>query len=376
MKTRRANALIFVLGLIFATSIIAVGIVEHSMNTLKTRASVVYEQELRRDAYSALYASLAVLSEYFEIDKNIYSSEQGWKKPLDDKRVEFENGSVAEVIISDESGKLSLSSLTSEELAKIFEEMEIYSNDAKEMADCIIDWSDNNTNASLNGAEEDDYNDDEPKPPNRPIRSFDEFKFIKKVRDIFFDENGNPTPHFETFTKGVSLEHFDSVNLNSASPETLKMMLDIEDKDYDENLYDALRGKVGQISDGIVWVKNLSELRERTSAEVPTKRRSFTAQLLKIDIKIKRGIGEYRLRAYYGTESAVSTYEKKTKAVYNALENSRDTAGNTSTTLSTTPISVTAPHIKKTNTGTANSSSKSTNTTFLKGSYKLIKIEN
>ncbi len=376
MKTRRANALIFVLGLIFATSIIAVGIVEHAMNTLKTRASVVYEQELRRDAYSALYASLAVLSEYFEIDKNIYSAEQGWEKPLDDKRVEFENGSVAEVVISDESGKLSLSSLTSAELAKIFEEMEISSNDAKEMADCIIDWSDNNTEVSLNGAEDDDYSDDEPKPPNRPIRSFDEFKFIKKVKDIFFDENGNPTSYFEAFTKGVSLEHFDSVNLNSASPETLKMMLDIEDKDYDENLYDALRGKVGQISDGIVWVKNLAELRERTSAEVPTKRRTFTAQLLKIDVKIKRGIGEYRLRAYYGTTAAVSSYKKKTKAVYNALESSSDTGGKTSTTLSTTQISVTAPHIKKTNTGTTNTSSKSTNSNFLKGSYKLIKIEN
>ena len=62
MKLRKANALIFTLGLIFAASIVAVGIVEHASNALKTRASSVCEQSLRVDAYSALYASLAVLS--------------------------------------------------------------------------------------------------------------------------------------------------------------------------------------------------------------------------------------------------------------------------------------------------------------------------
>ena len=66
MKLRKANALIFTLGLIFAASIVAVGIVEHASNALKTRASSVCEQSLRVDAYSALYASLAVLSEYRE----------------------------------------------------------------------------------------------------------------------------------------------------------------------------------------------------------------------------------------------------------------------------------------------------------------------
>ncbi len=377
MKTRNANALILILGLIFAASIIAVGIVEHSMNALKTRASSVYERELRRDAYSALYASLAVLSEYFEIDKNIYSAEQGWGKPLEDKRIEFDNGSVAEVTITDESGKLSLSSLSATELAKIFEEMQISSNDAQEMADCIIDWSDNNNGALANGAEEDDYIDGEPKPPNRPIRSFDEFKFIQKAQNVFFDENGQPTDFFNTFIKGISLEHFTNVNLNSASPETLKMMLDMENKDYDESLYDALRGKIGQISDGIIWVKSRAELEERTSAEIPTKRASFTAELLKIDIKIKRGIGEYRLCAYYATNKAVSEYEKKIIAVYNKTETSTDLGGDSkggSAAISTTPTSVTSPHIKSADNSSNTTTTKKSTSSFLKGSYKLIKI--
>ena len=375
MKLRKANALIFTLGLIFAASIVAVGIVEHASNALKTRASSVCEQSLRVDAYSALYASLAVLSEYREIDKNLYTTRQGWEKPLEDKRIEFENGTTAEVIISDESGKLPLSDLNATELASIFEEMDISTNVAQEMASCIIDWSDNNTAAMANGAEEDDYEDDRPKPPNRPIQSFDEFRYIEKVRDVFFDEFGEPTEAFKTFQKGVSLEHFDRVNLNSASPETLKMMLDIEDKDYEDDLHDALQGKTGSISDGITWVKNLAELQERTSAEIPAKRRVFTPQLLKIEITIKRGIGEYYLCAYYADKRAISAYDKKIKAVYNAPEDKQKTSSNKgmSGSSTTSPIAVKSAYVK-TSDSAMGSTKKTTMPKVLKGDFKIIKI--
>ncbi|MBE6411981.1 MAG: general secretion pathway protein GspK [Opitutales bacterium] len=377
MKSRKANALIFVLGLIFASSIIAVSIVEHASRTLKTRASSVCQQELRTQAYSALYASLAVLSEYYEIDKNLYSAKQGWEKPLEDKRIEFDDGTIAEVVISDESGKLPLSDLNATELTAIFEEMEISTNDAQEMASCIIDWSDNNTAALVDGAEQDDYEDDRPKPPNRPIQSFDEFRYIEKVRDVFFDENGEPTEAFKTFRKGISLEHFDRVNLNSASPETLKMMLDIEDKDYEDDLYDALQGKTGMVSDGIVWVKNLAELQERTSAEVPSKRSVYTVQLLKIEITIKRGIGEYYLCAYYANKRTVSAYDKKIKAVYTQQEDRQDTStgGKMSSSVSTSALSVKSAYVKTSDSIMGGSTKKTSTSKVVKGDFQIIKIQ-
>ncbi|MBR7106175.1 MAG: general secretion pathway protein GspK [Opitutales bacterium] len=377
MKSRKANVLIFVLGLIFASSIIAVSIVEHASRTLKTRASSVCQQELRTQAYSALYASLAVLSEYYEIDKNLYSAKQGWEKPLEDKRIEFDDGTIAEVVISDESGKLPLSDLNATELTAIFEEMEISTNDAQEMASCIIDWSDNNTAALVDGAEQDDYEDDHPKPPNRPIQSFDEFRYIEKVRDVFFDENGEPTEAFKTFRKGISLEHFDRVNLNSASPETLKMMLDIEDKDYEDDLYDALQGKTGMVSDGIVWVKNLAELQERTSAEVPSKRSVYTVQLLKIEITIKRGIGEYYLCAYYANKRTVSAYDKKIKAVYTQQEDRQDTStgGKMSSSVSTSTLSVKSAYVKTSDSIMCGSTKKTSTSKVVKGDFQIIKIQ-
>lgn len=376
MKSHKANALIFTLGLIFVASIVAVGIVEHTSRALKTRASSVCEQELRVDAYSALYASLAVLSEYQEIDSNIYAKQQGWEKPLEDKRIEFENGTTAEVLITDESGKLPLSDLNATELTAIFEEMDISTNVAQEMASCIIDWSDNNTAALADGAEEDDYDDDRPKPPNRPIQSFDEFRYIEKVRDVFFDENGEPTEVFKTFQKGISLEHFDRVNLNSASPETLKMMLDIEDKDYEDDLYDALQGKTGMVSDGIVWVKNLAELQQRTSAEVPSKRRVFTSQLLKIEVTVKRGIGEYYLCAFYADTRAVTAYDKKIKTVYTAQEDRQSTSssGKMSSSVSTIPIALKSAYIKKSDSVTSSSKNTSSVSKVLKGNFKIIRI--
>jgi len=375
MKTRHANALIFTLGLVFVSSIVAVGIVEHASKALKTRASSVCERSLRADAYSALYASLAALSEYSEIDGGIYSPEQGWEKPLADGRVEFENGTIAEVKISDESGKLPLSNLTSAEIAKILEEAGASQGDAKEAADCILDWSDSDTAARADGAEADDYPNGSPKPPNRPIRSFEEFRHIKTANEIFFGENGEPTEIFKTFAKGVSLEHFDRVNLNSAPPETLKMMLDIEEKDYDPELYSALRGQTGMVSEGIVWVKNLAQLQQRTSVEIPARRRAFAAQLLKIEITARRGIGEYSLCAYYGNDRAASALKTKTTAVYNAPETKTASAasGKISSEIATSTISTGKAYIKLASSSSAASKSK-TPANPLKGGYKILKI--
>ena len=81
------------------------------------------------------------------------------------------------------------------------------------------------------GAEFDDYDDTSPKPPNRAFASLDELRFVEKARELFFDENGSPTPLYTLFAATTSTELFEKTNLNSASPETLKMMLDAE-KEY------------------------------------------------------------------------------------------------------------------------------------------------
>lgn len=103
MKTKNANALIAVLGLIFAASIIAVSLVEYTTRAVRVSASSTWERDLRLDAYSALYASVAVLKEYEKIDGGLFSAEQGWGEPLKDGRITFPDGSLVTVKITDEA---------------------------------------------------------------------------------------------------------------------------------------------------------------------------------------------------------------------------------------------------------------------------------
>lgn len=310
-KHRGASALAFVLGIVFVASILSVHLIEYSLAELKPRASSAYERSLRMDAYSALNAAVAVLEEYYEIDGGIYAASQGWEYPLADGRVELPGGGEMQVKITDESAKIPLAKLSSEELISIFEEMQFSSSIAQTLAECILDWSDSDDSARLNGAERDDYDDDEAFPPNRPIRNLNELKYIQNVRDYFFDENGLPNEYYKAFAEIVSAEDFEKVNLNSASPQVLNMLLVMEGKVYDPTLYDAIRGKIGSIEDGIVWIKNSTEALNRGASEVPSKHAGCQPALLKIEVTIKRGSGEYYLCGYYAEDSVDSSAQSK-----------------------------------------------------------------
>ena len=349
----------FVLGIVFIASILSVYLIEYSVAELKPRASSAYERSLRMDAYSALNAAVAVLEEYYEIDGGIYAASQGWEYPLADGRVELPRGGEMQVKITDESSKIPLSKLTSEELVSIFEEMQFSTSIAQTLAECILDWSDSDDSARLNGAERDDYDDDEAFPPNRAIRNLSELKYIKNVRDYFFDENGFPNEYYKAFSEIVSAEDFDKVNLNSASPQVLNMLLVIDGKTYDPALYDAIRGKIGSIEDGIVWIKNSTEALNRGASEVPSKHVGCQPALLKIEVTIKRGSGEYYLCGYYAEDSDDSSSQSKDKNSSNSQSGSsvaKPPSGNSANTSNDGKRENSAAKSEKTSNASSNSS--------------------
>lgn len=374
----------FVLGIVFIASILSVYLIEYSVAELKPRASSAYERSLRMDAYSALNAAVAVLEEYYEIDGGIYAASQGWEYPLADGRVELPRGGEMQVKITDESSKIPLSKLTSEELVSIFEEMQFSTSIAQTLAECILDWSDSDDSARLNGAERDDYDDDEAFPPNRAIRNLSELKYVKNVRDYFFDENGLPNEYYKAFSEIVSAEDFDKVNLNSASPQVLNMLLVIDGKTYDPALYDAIRGKIGSIEDGIVWIKNSTEALNRGASEVPSKHVGCQPALLKIEVTIKRGSGEYYLCGYYAEDSEDSSSQSKDKNSSNSQSGSsvaKPPSGNSANTSNDGKRENSAAKSEKTSNASSNSSkttaslAKSSKSASNKGgNRKIIKI--
>lgn len=298
-RGKKSSVLLFVMLMIFASAAILASLAECALVALKSRASAAAESKLRLDAYSALNAAVAVLEEYAEIDGGIYAQTQGWGKPFADGRVAMPNGGEAEVEISDESGKIPLRAVKSGYVAKILETLGLSENDAQKYADLIFDWCDPDDSASAFGAEYEDYDTLAPQPLNRPMESFRELSFIKDAAEIFFDETGAPTELYKKFAAIFSLEPFSKVNLNAAEEDVLFAMMEAEQKDYDRSLYDALRGNVGGIKDGIVWCKDSEELQNRGVSEYPQQNSSFSAQFLKISITVKRGLGQYKLVAYY-----------------------------------------------------------------------------
>lgn len=310
-KSKSASVLLFVLVLIFAASAILVSIGEYASVALRSRASSAKEFDLRLDAYNALNAAIAILEEYSEIDNGIYSALQGWGKPFAEKRIQLPSGADADVEIIDESGKIPLRAMNAQRLQKILEAFELSEHDALIYAEHILDWIDTDDNMRSQGAEYKDYDTFAAQPLNRAMESFREMLFIKEVQDVFFDENKRPTQLYKKFTEVFSLEPFEKVNLNSASLETLRVLMEAEDKEADitsyQTLYQALRGETGSITDGILWCKNANELQSRGASDYPTIGVAYRVQMLKIIVNIKRGLGQYKLVAYYAPPSDYST---------------------------------------------------------------------
>lgn len=335
MKTHKnASVLLVVMLTIFAAAAILVSSVEYAKTALRQRATASKFGDLRASAYSALNAAVAVLEEYSEIDGGIYSPAQGWKKPLADGRVKVPDGSDAEVEIADESGKIPLRNTDTETLVKIFEAFEISSSDAQKYADLIKDWCDADDAPATFGAEYQDYDARAALPPNRPFESLDELRYVKDVCDVFFSpEGGSPTPFFEKFAAIFSLEPFEKTNLNSASEEVLYTLMQIEQKQYRPALFEAIRGKIGAVSDGIVWCKTGEDISSRGGGDYPTTKTAFTAQYLKITVNIKRGLAQYKLIAHYADAQTYAKLRNK-----NTSSRTTDTAGSPGSSATSNPF--------------------------------------
>ncbi len=298
-KTKKGSVLLFVMAIIFASSAILVSIAEYSRLFYGVRASMAKDFELRQDAYSALNVVIAVLKEYTEIDGDIYAATQGWENPFADKRITLPSGADVEVNVVDESGKIPLRSISVERLKKLLEAMNLNERDAQIYADVLFDWIDNDNSSRIQGAEIENYDDYTPRPPNRPLESFMELRDIKDLSDAFFDEHGKPTLLCTQFSEIFSLEAFSKTNLNSASESVLKVLLDAEEKTYSKDLFLALRGEAGSVSDGILWCKNQADLQSRGVADYPNIDVCYSAKYLKINITVKRGLGRYHLCVHY-----------------------------------------------------------------------------
>ncbi len=328
---KRASLLVYVLGMMALLSAMFVLFFDAVKTSVAPKACDLENAQLRIDAYNALNAAVAIIEEYRYLDGGIFAPEQGWNLPLNDGRIGFLSENKVSVAVSDESAKISLPNANAEILSALFQTMDIPESDAIELADCFMDWVDSDSNPRLKGAETDDYGRSAPKPPNRNIRDFYELRFVKNFGKYFFDENGRENDNYKLFVQSTSLELFEKVNVNTASPFVIQTFYKKQDKELDASVVDAIKGIGVSVENGITWVRNFSELQNR-GVEFLSDGFACESSLLKISVKVSRGAAFFELCAYYGEEpkSTMSqTSTRRNSRTNGAFSGSRARSGKT-----------------------------------------------
>jgi general secretion pathway protein K len=97
-------------------------------------------------------------------------------------------GSVYRVDIQDESGKISVNTVSEEQLRNLAEAAGIGKPDSAIITDSILDWRDTDSSSRLNGAEDEYYQALNPpyKPKNRQIDTIEELLLIRGMTAEYF----------------------------------------------------------------------------------------------------------------------------------------------------------------------------------------------
>lgn len=207
-----------VLGIIILLSALLVLFMEEATAKIRYYGLFYNRDDLRVQAYSMLEVTLAVIDEVSEVDGGIFAGPQGWGNPLQYAGLEPPDGLDVSIRVEDESAKFPLSALDVTLLNILFEEMGIHLVEAEILTDSLLDWMDADDNTRLNGAETDFY-ERKPEPyqaADRNLESWDELRLIRGFDELFYDEDGLPTPLLAQFRSAVSLYHDGRVNANTA----------------------------------------------------------------------------------------------------------------------------------------------------------------
>ena len=220
--------------------------VDEAVDDLKYRTLFNQSPEIRAYAYSMLELSLATIHEVALIDGGkLYAPEQGWVDPLYYAQERPPNEYSVTINITDESTRLPINLIDESTLNRILEDtFDIDFGTTRELSSTLADWIDSDENQRLNGAESEDYLDEDPpyRAANGPLQSLNELRLIKVWQDEFFDENGFPNQNFEQLDEIFSVSIKGPVNINSASSDLLLALCENETWDPDR-IFDQLLDK-------------------------------------------------------------------------------------------------------------------------------------
>lgn len=219
----RGSVILLVLVTVLLVAFLLTKFVHRAGTELLTDVRAADQARLRREAYSALEATLAVLADFRAQDRGLFSPAQGWDQPLEYAGYTPTDGRTVSVTLEDESGKLSLPRADAATLEVLLEILGLPRSDAERVADALLVWTRADHVSKSVEATAGQYERAAlpHHPAGRPLRSFAELASVATARDFFFDRDGQPTPLARDFAANVSLYSFDRMNLNAANPVAL-----------------------------------------------------------------------------------------------------------------------------------------------------------
>ncbi len=222
-RRARGSVIILVLVTVLLVAFLLTKFVQRAGTELMADARAGDRARLRREAYSALEATLAVLADLRITAEGLHSPAQGWEQALEYAGHVPAAGLAVAIEVGDESGKISLPRADAATLEVLLEVLGLGRNEAERIADALLAWT--HPDHVANAPEVDGGKYERAalpyQPALRPLRSFGELASVAYAREFFFDDSGQPTALAREFEANVSLYSFDRVNLNAATPVAL-----------------------------------------------------------------------------------------------------------------------------------------------------------
>jgi general secretion pathway protein K len=291
----RGSVIIFVLVTILLASFLLTKFIERAGTELLADARAGDQARLRREAYSALEASLAVIADVRAIEQGLQSPAQGWDRPLERAEYVPPAGLTVAVAVQDESGKLSLPRTDHDGLVALLLTLGAEQDNAEKIADALLVWTQPDYVPASLDADGSAYERATlpHQPARRPLRSFDELAAIETVREFFFDESGQPTALAQGFIANVSLYSYARINLNGATPAAMVAA------GLDPTQIDALANYARQQAGagGPGYFRGMNEVNTVLGANADVGKFGTEVSAVRLVVTVRSGATTYRLEA-------------------------------------------------------------------------------
>jgi len=254
---------------------------------------------LRVEAYSALETTLAVLQEFRSVDGNLSSPNEGWGDPLGFAGYTPPAGLTVTVALEDESGKISLPHADFATLRDLFLLLDQKPTDAERLADALLVWMQPGYEpVDSFSARPTDYERSAIPfdPPERSLHSFSELGSIKYVRDLLFDDQGQPNELWQRFVDSVSLYDFAQPNINGARETTLAALGGYDDTNV-RKIEDYLAGTGSYAHQGPIWFRSQGDVATLVGQAMASPRLGTQVTCLRVNVTVREGSTSFNLSA-------------------------------------------------------------------------------